>query len=233
MHAVLQHCRQRRGGAREHVVADDHQREAGRREVLLCAGVDQRELRDVDRSAEHVGRGIGDQGHGAGVGHVVELSPEDRVIRRVMQIRSIGIARELVLPWHACEVFRLGRCGDLHGADACGFLHRFLRPRTRHDVVGRTLRAQKIHGNHRELQARPTLQEQHVVALGNPRQHPQIRLAALDDVVKRLRPMADLQDGHSDAWERQQIALRLFEHFDWKDRGTRREIQDTRCRSHV
>jgi hypothetical protein len=57
--AVLEHDRQdgiRRplGGLLHEVVADDHERRAGRADVLLRAGVDQPVLRHVQRPAEHV-----------------------------------------------------------------------------------------------------------------------------------------------------------------------------------
>ena len=91
VHAVVQHRRQRRRRSLDHVVADDHQRDSGRREVLLRSGVNQRVLRDVDRAAEHVGRGVGDQRHGADVRQTGELGAEDRVVGRHVHV---GRARD-------------------------------------------------------------------------------------------------------------------------------------------
>ena len=59
-----------------------------------------------------------------------------------------------------------------------------------------------------------------------PAERAHVRLAALDDLVERLRAMADLQDRHADARERQQIALRLLEHLDRQHRRTGGEIED-------
>ena len=42
----------------------------------------------------------------------------------------------------------------------------------------------------------------------------QVGLAALDDLVERLRAMADLEDRHADAGQRHQVALRLLEHLE-------------------
>ena len=47
MHRVIQHRRQRVARAREQVLADDHQRDTGRAQVLLRAGVDQRVTSDT------------------------------------------------------------------------------------------------------------------------------------------------------------------------------------------
>ena len=116
----------------------DDEREAGRREVLLRAGIDERELRDVDRSAEHVRRRVGDERHGTDGRHVLELGAEDRVVRRVVHVGGIRIERQLLLPRDAREVLGLGRRRNLDAADALRFLDRFLRPRAGDDVVGRS-----------------------------------------------------------------------------------------------
>ena len=58
------------------------------------------------------------------------------------------------------------------------------------------------------------------MAVGNASQLAQVRLASLDDLVERLRAMADLEDGHADTRQRQQILLRFAEDFLGKDRGT-------------
>ena len=50
----------------------------------------------------------------------------------------------------------------------------------------------------------------------NAGERAQVRLAALDDIVERLRAMADLEDRHADARQRHQIALGLFEHLEGK-----------------
>ena len=58
-----------RAGTRlaEQIVAHDHEREACRADVLLRAGVDQTELRHVDRPRQDGRRHVGDQRHVAGI----------------------------------------------------------------------------------------------------------------------------------------------------------------------
>ena len=50
LHLVIQHRRQIAVRPWQQILADDHQRDAGRTEILLRAGVDEAEPRDVDRA---------------------------------------------------------------------------------------------------------------------------------------------------------------------------------------
>jgi hypothetical protein len=44
--------------------------------------------------------------------------------------------------------------------------------------------------------------------------------------------MADLEDRHADAWQREEISLRLLENVDRKHRRAGGKIEDSSCRSH-
>ena len=132
----------------------------------------------------------------------------------IVHVGSAGIQLELLLSRNAIELVALGRCRDLHGADSLGFLDRLLRPDTGDDVVGGAAGRQQIHGHHRELQARATLEEQNVVTLGHARERAQVGLATLDDLVEGRGAMADLEHRHADAGQRQQVLLDLLEHGD-------------------
>ena len=101
--------------ATEQIFAHDHEREAGRTDVLLRAGVDQAELRHVDRPRQDRRGHVGDQRHGAGVRHEMKLDAADRLVRRVVQVR--GVRRALPARDRRNRRVRLaGIGGDVHAA---------------------------------------------------------------------------------------------------------------------
>jgi hypothetical protein len=109
----------------------------GRTEVLLRAGVDQPELRDVDRTAEDVRRGVGHERHGARLRDVVPLGAVDGVVRRDVRVGRVRVERQLAGLRHPREALRLGGSGDADRPDLLRLLHRLLRPDAGDDVVGR------------------------------------------------------------------------------------------------
>ena len=95
VHRIVHHRRQRRLAARralDEIVANDDDGQAGRAHVLLRAGVDQRVPRDVDRPAEHVGRGVADERRVADLRQRPVLGAFDRVVRRDVDVGGAGVS---------------------------------------------------------------------------------------------------------------------------------------------
>jgi hypothetical protein len=69
------------------------ERQPGRADVLLRAGVDQAVARDVDRPRQDVRRHVGDQRHGAGVRRPVVLEADDRLVRADVDVGAPGSRR--------------------------------------------------------------------------------------------------------------------------------------------
>ena len=143
-----------------------------------------------------------------------------------MGVGRAGVPVDLAGIRHAREVAGLGGGGDVHLAVTLRFLDRLLRPRTRDDVVGAAALGQQVHRHHGELQAGAALQEQHGVVVGDAGERADVGLGRVEDRFERLRPVADLQDRHADARQRDEIALRLFEDGLGQDGGTGAEVED-------
>ena len=122
--------------ARQQILANDHQRHARGPEILLRAGVDQPVLRDVDRPAEHVGRGVGNERHVADRRLRLPLRAEQRVVGREVHVGGVGVS--FSSSWRGMrEKFSASVDGrDVDRADALRFLDRLLRPAAGDDVVG-------------------------------------------------------------------------------------------------
>jgi hypothetical protein len=85
-------CRRRdRQRAIEEIVADDDHRQPGRAGVLLRAGVDHAELRDVDHPGQDVRRHVGDERHVAGLGRPLVFDAADRLVRADVHVRGIAV----------------------------------------------------------------------------------------------------------------------------------------------
>src|SRR5512137_551092 len=94
---VVEHRRPARRAAADQVVAHDHQRQPGRPEVLLRAGVDDAELGHVERTRQEVRRHVGDEGDVARVRDVGELQPVDGLVGAVVDERGRGVELQLGL----------------------------------------------------------------------------------------------------------------------------------------
>ena len=72
----------------DQVFAHDDEGQAGRAGVLLRAGVDQAELRDVEGAGEEMGGGIGHQGNLGGRNRV-KFDPANGLVRAVVHVGGI------------------------------------------------------------------------------------------------------------------------------------------------
>src|SRR6185437_13191233 len=104
-------------------------------DVLLRARVNQRELLDLEGTREDRRGHVGDERYLTRLRHVRKLDAPDRLIRRVVQVRSPG--GELERPGLRHTV--VARCGliggDVHREEALRLADRLLRPGTRVQVV--------------------------------------------------------------------------------------------------
>src|SRR4029079_8562405 len=91
----------------------------------------------------------------------------------------------------------------------------------------------QVHRDHRELEAGAALEEQHVIALRDIRQFPEVRFAAGENLLEGFRPVADLEDRHADPGKSKQIALCLLEHFERENRGAGGKIENPGRRYHL
>ena len=205
---------------------DDHQRQARRTDVLLCAGVDHAELLDRHRPRQDVRGHVGHQRH-AGAGDTLggNLDAVDGFVGADVQVGGERIEADFLGRRQAGELALLGRGGDADIAKALRLLDRLLRPGTGDDVIRRTPR-QQVHRDLRELLRRPALQEQHLVLLGDAHQIAQVGFRLLEDGHEFLAAMAHFHDAATRAVPVQQLGLRLQQHFFRQRRRSGAEIPD-------
>ncbi len=183
-----------------------------RADVLLRAGVDQRELRHVHAPPHEVARHVADQRHGAHVGPVMPLGPEERVVARQVHVGGLGVELQLVLAGDAgVALVDLGRRGDAGLAHALGLLEGLLGPAAGHDVVRAPAGGEVVHRHHRELHARAALEEEHLVVGGDGEQLAGQRDRLVVHGLVRLAAVAVLHDRHARALEVDELALRALE----------------------
>ena len=120
--------------------------------------------RHVDRPAEHIGRGVAHERYAADVGEIPALRAFNRVVRGHVDVGGAGRQGQFGLRRHSRIAVGLRGGGHVDGADPFRFLDGFLGPRSAVDVIGRRAGRQEVHRYHRELQARPALQEEHAIA---------------------------------------------------------------------
>ena len=116
----------------------------------------------------------------------MELGSLDRVVRGDVDIGRPRHQPELALRRHTCIAFGLGGRRDVYGAYLDRLLDGFLGPRSRVDVIGGRVRPEQVHRHHRELQARPALQEEDLVARGHTGQLPQVGLGTGENRLEDL-----------------------------------------------
>src|SRR5439155_20551810 len=91
---------------------------------------------------------------------------------------------------------------------------------------------QQVHRNHRELETRAALQEQDAIVRRHAAERPDVSFGLLEDRLERFRAVADLEDRHPDAGQRDEVALNLLEDRQWQNRGACRKIEDALHDSH-
>jgi hypothetical protein len=115
---------------------------------------------------------------------------------------------------------------DVDRPDLFGFLDRLLGPRSAVDVVGGRRRGEEVHRDHRELQAGAARKKQHAIVRGDGGERTDVGLGLGKNRFERLRAMADLEDRHPHAGQRDEVALHLFQDRHRQHRRSGGEIVD-------
>jgi hypothetical protein len=113
------------------------------------------------------------------------------------------------------------------GAEFLRFLVRLLRPDAGDQVIGGAAFGEEIHRHHRKLLRRATLDEQHLVAVGNLGEAARLILGLADDLLEELAPVAVLGDPHATAADVPEILLRLLQHRLGEHAGTGAKVVNT------
>ena len=169
----------------DEIVSDDYQCKAGWADVFLRSRVYHAEIVDIDHSGHYLAGHIRYQRR-IGFRKRRISYPSDGLIRTDMHVRGIGRKVQLGLQRHPNIVFLLARPGNIDRTAEFGFFYRLRGPASRVDVIGNLALRSQIHRNHRELQARPALQEQHLVVVRYAHQLTDLRLCLIHHRLKFL-----------------------------------------------
>ena len=221
---------QQRRGEGQHVFADeiltgDDDGQTSRADVLLNTTVDDAVLRNVNRLGEEARRHVCDQGYVARLGQLVVDGAVNRLV--LADVEVVGVLGNLdgVDVGHVAERLVLAGRQAVRGAVHLRFLEGLLRPGTGNDVVGHAaFDLHEVHRNGGELRGGATLEEQHLVVLGDAHEVAQVGLSGVDDVLERLRAMAHLHDGHACALVVEHFGCSLLQNRFRQDGGTCRKV---------
>ena len=97
-----------------------------------------------------------------------------------------GIRVKIECGGETLEALLLGTGSGARCAKLLCFLDGGFAPGTRDNVICRGIRRAQVHGQHRKLQRRATLQEHYLVVRGDAIQFTQVRFGGLDDSFKLL-----------------------------------------------
>ena len=158
----------------------------------MCSRVDQTQPADIQWAGQQIRRHVADYGYVANIRYPAELDAADRLVGGVVQVRGIVTELPLRLRRHIAERPVLGARDDVDISQPLRRVDRLLRPFAGVDVIGDSPALDEIHRNHLELQGRPALQEQHLIAVGDPEQRTQISLGCLSDRDVVLATVAHL-----------------------------------------
>ena len=222
---VIEHDRQVGRRALDQVIADNDHGHTGRPGVLLGAGIQHGILRDVERAADEIGRGIADQGNAGRRGRLSEIfHAMDGLVGCEVQVGSVRVEVEIV--GQAIEALLLGVGGGASGTQLGSFLDGRLAPGAGDDVVGGGTGGAQVHRQHGELQSGAALQEHDLVIAGDAQQLAQVCFGGLDHSFEFLRAVTDLHHRHACALEVDQLGLCLLEDLERQDGWAWVKVED-------
>ena len=210
---VIHHGRQARIRMTHQVFTHDDQRQTSWADILLCACVDEAELRYIDLTRQDVGRHVRHQRHITRLGYPVELDAADGLVRRVVHVGRILVQLPCIESGNigAVLVFVVGN--HVHVGELLRFADGLLRPFTCVHVIGRSLTTQQVQRDHGELQMRAALQEQHLVVGGDTHQLAQIGFGLCMDTHVLFATVRHLHHRHTAAVPIKQFRLSLLQYL--------------------
>ena len=190
--AVVEH----RGDVTRHlaecVFLHDDEGETSHGEVLLRTTIDEGILAHIDRTAEDVGRHVGNQRNWR-VEVFAQFCTINGVVRSDVQI--VCICWNLKVAWDVSEVL-VGRRSHFHHLTEClGLLLCLGSPNTRVQVG--SLLLQEVVGNHAEFKACTAAEEEHGVALRNVEKFLEESNCLVNYWLKILSAVANLHERES------------------------------------
>ena len=198
---VVEHAGSPRSCSAQQILAHDDHGETGDAHVLLGAGIDDAELRDIDGARQNRRGHVRHQDCAAQIRHLVELHAADGFVGGEMQKGRV-LAQAPLGERRYTRVALLSAARhhvDLHEARA--FLDGHFRPQTRIDVIRRRAVASEIQGHGRKLRARRAVEKQDRIVVWNRHQSPQRAPGAVGNCSKGLAAMIDFHYRHSVAAE--------------------------------
>ena len=167
----------------EQILADDDNGNTGRAHVLLCAGVDDAVLGNINRLGQDVGGHIRYQLNACrGLGIVLILGAVDGVVGADVEVVGIRTDIQLILRRNVVEVGLLGGECSVHVAELLCFLVSLGSEAAGQCVVS-LAGLQQVHRDRCKLGGSAALQEQNLVVIRNGEYAAQRSLGLLDDAV--------------------------------------------------
>ena len=192
MRLIVQHGRDMTGHLAQCLVLHDDESHTRRRQVLLRTSVDTDILGHIHRTGEDIRRHISHHRH-VHIQVGMQFRTIDCIVRRDMEIIRIG--RHFVILRNIRVAILFGRSHLNRFAESLGFLHGLLGPCTRVQV-SRFL-FQEIIGNHTELQACTSTQEQYRVSFRNMQQFLEQRNRFIHHRLEVFRAVTDFHQRKS------------------------------------
>src|ERR1700722_1956151 len=223
--AVLQEGREIFVGALGKVFADDDDGGAAGAEIFLRAGEDKAEFFYVRGARGDVGGHVGDERGVAGVRERFPLGAFDGVVGADVHVGSVGRKLHFILAREAREFFGLAGGGDVVEDAFFQFADGFGGPHSGVQDVDRFAGEAEIHGDHGELHAAATLEENDGVFVGDAHEHAEAGFGVGNDAFKFRGAVTHFHDGHAAAAPVEEFFADALEHGEWEGAGASVEVE--------
>ena len=200
---------------------------AGRPDIFLYPGINQRKLLRRDRFTQNIRRHIRDQRYSTGFRINAVLCAFDRIISRDMQISAVFRQPDLARLRHPVILFSLTAERDNDLAYLFRLFYSFIRKITGHGISRRLSSPQKIHRHHRKLQAGAASHKEHAIIVAQTQKLLDVGFRLSIDFFINRRAVTHFQNRHTAALQIQQLGLYLLQHFQRQHGRTGIKIIDT------